>query len=148
MVATSAARSMFGSTTGLFGICMSVAAAITTFSTPLLIQHVPYHTCVAVSSVAGVLSLVICTIGRDIAGPAIGTLLTGFEYAFGTSVFLSVAAFYDQRTVIAFSTGSGGTLRYDPRTSRLRSQAPPSSSARPCILGSRKPLTTIGATPS
>ena len=109
MIVTSAANSMFSGITGLWGICMSVAAAITTFTTPLFIHHIPYNVRVLVSFVASVLSLVICVLGSGVVGPSIGTVLAGFVYAFGTSLYLTVAAFYDQRTVIAFSTGSGET---------------------------------------
>ena len=116
MVVTSAASSMFSGITGLMGICMSVAAAVTTFTAPLFIHHFSYDLRVLVCFVANVLSFVICIIGSSVAGPAMGTMLAGFVYAFGTSLYLSAAAFYDQRTVIAFSTGSGeifypGTLK-------------------------------------
>lgn len=110
MVTISAANSMFSGITGLMGICMSVAAAVTTFTTPLFIHHVPYNARVLISFVASVLSYVICVLGSNVVGPTIGTILAGFVYAFGTSLHLSVAAFYDQRTVISFSTGSGETL--------------------------------------
>lgn len=106
MVATSAASSMFSGITGLMGICMSVAAAVTTFTTPLFIHHMPYNARVLISFIASVLSFVICVLGSDVVGPTIGTILAGFVYAFGTNLYLSVAAFYDQRTVISFSTGS------------------------------------------
>ena len=124
MVATSAASSMFSGITGLWGICMSVAAAVTTFSTPLFIHHVPYNARVLISFVASVCSLVICILGSGVVGPTIGTILAGFVYAFGTSLYLSVAAFYDQRTVISFSTGSGETLCLPlPQRFRLYDQA-------------------------
>lgn len=112
MVVTSAVNSMFDGITGLWGICMSVAAAITIFTTPLFINHVPYNARVLVSFDASVLSVMICVLGSGVAGPPIGTVLAGFVYAFGTSLYLTVAAFYDQRTVIAFSTGSGEKKRF------------------------------------
>ena len=110
MLATSAANSMFSGITGLIGVCVSVAAAVTTFATPLFIHHVPYNARVLISFVTSVLSFVICVLGSDVVGPIVGTILAGFVYAFGTSLYLSVAAFCDQRTVISFSTGSSKTL--------------------------------------
>ena len=116
MVATSAASSMFTGITGLMGICMSIAAAVTTFTTPLFIHNVSYNLRIFVCFVASVLSFIICILGSGVPGPAIGTVLAGFVYAFGTSTFLSVATFYDQRTVIAFSTGSGKSYSLLPLT--------------------------------
>ena len=107
MVTNAAASSMFAGITGLLGIFMAVAAAATTFAVPLVIHHVSYNVRLLICFVASVLSYALCAAGQSVAGPAIGTILAGFVYAFGTSLYLSVAAFYDQRTVIAFSTGSG-----------------------------------------
>ena len=71
----------------------------------------PYDARVLVCFFASVLSCVACVLGSDVVGPSIGTVFAGFVYAFGTSLYLTVAAFYDQRTVIAFSAGSGETNR-------------------------------------
>ncbi len=98
---------MFVGITGVLGVCMSLAAAITSFITPLFIHHVPYDARVLVGILASILSFIIYTLGSSVAGPAICTVLAGFVYAFGTNLYLAVAAFYDQRTVIAFSIGSG-----------------------------------------
>ena len=135
MVVISAANSMFGRITGLSGICMSVAAAITTFTTPLFIHHVPYNARVQVCFVASVLSFVICVLCKGTTGPSIGTVLAGFVYAFGTNLYLAVAAFYDQRTFIAFSTGSGELWLHPPQIVHLHAQAFPPSLALRSILG-------------
>jgi hypothetical protein len=111
MIVTSAANSMFSGITGLWGICMSVAAVITTFVTPLIVHHVPYNIRVMVGVSASLLAFAICVLGSNVAGPSVGTLFAGFVYAFGTNLYLSVAAFYDQRTVIAFSAGSGEFIK-------------------------------------
>jgi CLN3 protein len=107
MVVTTGANVMFTGITGVYGICLSTTAAITSFGTPLFAHLMSYNLRVIACIVASILSFVICTLGNSQAGPAIGTIFAGFVYAFGTNTFLAVAAFYRQQTVIAFSIGSG-----------------------------------------
>lgn len=107
MVVTTGANVMFTGITGVYGICLSTTAAITSFSTPLFVHLLSYNLRVMICMGASILSFVTCTLGNSEAGPTVGTIFAGFVYAFGTNTFLAVAAFYRQQTVITFSIGSG-----------------------------------------
>ncbi|MCJ1237601.1 battenin CLN3 protein [Varicellaria rhodocarpa] len=107
MIVMTGANVMFVGITGVFGVCMSVTAAFTSFATPLFIHHFSYNTRVLVGITASVLCFIICTLGTGVTGPAVGTVLAGFVYAFGSNLYLAVAAFYNKKSVIMFSVGSG-----------------------------------------
>ena len=110
MIVMTGANVMFVGITGVFGVCMSVTAAFTSFATPLFIHHFSYNIRVLVGITASVLCFIICTLGTGVAGPAVGTILAGFVYAFGSNLYLAVAAFYNKKSVILFSVGSGKPL--------------------------------------
>ncbi|KAL9092401.1 MAG: hypothetical protein Q9159_000909 [Coniocarpon cinnabarinum] len=108
MLVTTGASDMFTDITGIYGVCLSVSAAVTSFVSPPLLHYLPLNVRMLIATSASVLSLVISTLGTaTIAGPAVGTILAGFVYAFGTTIYLAVAAFFDIRTVVSFSAGSG-----------------------------------------
>lgn len=115
MVVTTAANEMFTGITGAYGICLSLTAAIASFSTPLVARYMPYNLCTAICTLASFLSYVLCTVPRPLdgshstnkAGPVVGTMLAGFVYAFGTNVYLAVAAFAPSEAVLGLSIGSG-----------------------------------------
>ncbi|KAI0319541.1 CLN3 protein-domain-containing protein [Amylostereum chailletii] len=106
IVATSAARIMLVGITGVSGVSYAIPAALASFVTPMFVHHVPYPMRVGFNTAFSVLSLLVCTFGGLVAGPIIGTMLTGAVYGFGSNLYLATAAFYDQRTVIAFSIGT------------------------------------------
>ncbi|KAL1967378.1 hypothetical protein VTN77DRAFT_3163 [Rasamsonia byssochlamydoides] len=107
MVVVSGARLMFVGSTGISGVCLALPAAVTSFTVSFFVHYIPYSTRVLLNVILAMLSLAICTAGASIAGPVVGTVVAGFVYAFGSNTYLSAAAFYDQRTVIAFSIGTG-----------------------------------------
>ncbi|KAI0538361.1 hypothetical protein GGR58DRAFT_526128 [Xylaria digitata] len=115
MPITTAASLMFDGITGVYGICLSVTAAVSAFAGPVVARHVPYDICNAVLTLASALAYVISTLpqplanstGSNKAGPVIGTMLAGFVYAFGTQNYLAVAAFFPAEAVVALSMGSG-----------------------------------------
>lgn len=107
MVITTGSNVFFKGITGIFGVCLSLTAAIVSFTTPLFVHQIPYDARVLVGITASILSFLVCTLGNSVGGPAMGTILAGFVYAFGCNLYLAAAAFYDQRCVVAFSTGSG-----------------------------------------
>ncbi|KAI9661470.1 MAG: G1/S-specific cyclin cln3 [Alyxoria varia] len=107
MLVTTGANDMFSGLTGIYGIAMSLAAAVTSFVTPLLLHYIPHSARILVALTVSILCSIVCTLGNSVAGPTVGTVLSGFVYAFGTNIHLSTAAFYDTRTVVAFSAGSG-----------------------------------------
>ncbi|KAI8627984.1 hypothetical protein F5Y19DRAFT_465340 [Xylariaceae sp. FL1651] len=115
MPITTAASAMFGEITGVYGICFSLAAATSAFAGPILARYIPYDVSTIALTLASVLAYVICTLPHPLApgnsedriGPVIGTLLAGFVYAFGSQIYLSVAAFFPSEAMVALSTGSG-----------------------------------------
>ncbi|GAW23179.1 hypothetical protein ANO14919_127290 [Xylariales sp. No.14919] len=115
MPITTAASLMFDGITGVYGICLSVTAAVSAFAGPVVARHVPYDICNAILTLASALAYVISTLpqpltnstGGNKAGPVIGTMLAGFVYAFGTQNYLAVAAFFPAEAVVALSMGSG-----------------------------------------
>lgn len=107
MLVSTGANAMFPGVTGAFGVSLSCTAALTAFTTPLFLHHLNLHLRVVISLTASVLGMTSCTLGHGSIGPAIGTCLAGFVYAFSTNAYLAIAAFYDPKTVRAFSSGSG-----------------------------------------
>ncbi|KAI0437480.1 hypothetical protein F4803DRAFT_538728 [Xylaria telfairii] len=115
MPITTAASAMFGEITGVYGICFSLAAAVSAFAGPMLARYIPYDVSTIVLTLASALAYIICTLPHPLAlghggnetGPVIGTLLAGFVYAFGSQIYLSVAAFFPNVAIVALSTGSG-----------------------------------------
>ncbi|KAI1863234.1 uncharacterized protein JN550_009760 [Neoarthrinium moseri] len=115
MPITTAAAQMFEGITGVYGICLSLTAAISSFAGPMIARYVPYDVCNIALTLASALAYVISTLpdplgnptGFNKTGPVIGTMLAGFVYAFGTQNYLSVAAFFPSEAVIALSVGSG-----------------------------------------
>ncbi|KAI0419642.1 hypothetical protein F5X98DRAFT_362395 [Xylaria grammica] len=115
MPITTAASLMFDGITGVYGICLSVTAAVSAFAGPVVARHVPYDVCNAILTLASALAYVISTLpqpltnstGGNKAGPVIGTMLAGFVYAFGTQNYLAAAAFFPAEAVVALSMGSG-----------------------------------------
>lgn len=107
MLVSTGANAMFPGVTGAFGVSLSCTAAVTAFTTPLFLHHINLHLRVVISLTASVLGMIVCTLGRGSTGPVIGTCLAGFVYAFSTNAYLAIAAFYDPKTVRAFSSGSG-----------------------------------------
>ncbi|KAK6957564.1 hypothetical protein Daesc_000351 [Daldinia eschscholtzii] len=121
MVTTTASSEMFTGITGVYEICSSVTAAVFSFSGPFLNRYIPYNYATIICTVASALSYVICTLpsplGADkgnLAGPVIGTMLAGFVYAFGTNVYMAVAAFFPPEAVLALSVGSGFSVILGP----------------------------------
>ncbi|KAF2429696.1 hypothetical protein EJ08DRAFT_697968 [Tothia fuscella] len=106
MTIMSAARLMFPGITGIFGIALAVPAATAAYSLPFFAYHIPYNIVVVINIVVAILSLVTCTLGTSIAGPVVGTVLAGLGAAIGQYLYLAVAAFYPQRSVITFSIGT------------------------------------------
>ncbi|KAI0502803.1 hypothetical protein F5B22DRAFT_640627 [Xylaria bambusicola] len=113
-VTTTASNETFSGLTGLYEVVASASAAIISFGGPFLIRYVSYDQCTILCTVASLLSYIICTLphplgdGKEnLAGPVIGTILAGFVYAFGTNVYLSVAAFFPAEAVLGLSVGSG-----------------------------------------
>lgn len=111
MIVSTGANAMFPGVTGAFGLALSCTAAFASFLTPLLLHHLSLNQRVIVSFVASVLCFVVCTLGTGKAGPVIGTMLAGFVYAFANNSLLAAAAFFDQKTVLSLSTGSGKAFR-------------------------------------
>ncbi|KAI0389906.1 hypothetical protein F5Y17DRAFT_462266, partial [Xylariaceae sp. FL0594] len=116
MPITTAASLMFDGITGVYGICLSLTAAVSSFAGPMVSRHVPYNVWNLVLTLASGLAYVICTLpqplsdtltGGNKAGPVVGTVLAGFVYAFGTQNYLAVAAFFPAEAVVALSMGSG-----------------------------------------
>ncbi|RYC62002.1 hypothetical protein CHU98_g4214 [Xylaria longipes] len=115
MPITTAASAMFGEITGVYGICFSLAAAASAFAGPMLARYIPYDVSTIVLTLASALAYVICTLPHPLAlgnsgnkaGPVIGTVLAGFVYAFGSQIYLSMAAFFPSEAIVALSTGSG-----------------------------------------
>ncbi|KUJ21138.1 uncharacterized protein LY89DRAFT_778754 [Mollisia scopiformis] len=125
MVVTMAANQMFAGITGVYGISLSLTAAITSFSTPLFARFLPYNICTFICVIFSLLSYTICTlpfpspsssITTSKAGPVLGTMFAGFVYAFGTNTYLAVAAFFPQEAVLALSVGSGFAAVLGPAT--------------------------------
>ncbi|KAI1481940.1 hypothetical protein F4774DRAFT_407379 [Daldinia eschscholtzii] len=121
MVTTTASSEMFTGITGVYEICSSVTAAVFSFSGPFLNRYIPYNYATIICTVASALSYVICTLpsplGADkgnLTGPVIGTMLAGFVYAFGTNVYMAVAAFFPPEAVLALSVGSGFSVILGP----------------------------------
>jgi len=116
MPITTAASLMFDGITGVYGICLSLTAAVSSFAGPMVARHVPYDVWNLILTLASGLAYVICTLphplsdtltGGNKAGPVVGTVLAGFVYAFGTQNYLAVAAFFPAEAVVALSMGSG-----------------------------------------
>lgn len=115
MIVTTAANEMFTGITGAYGICLSLTAAIASFSTPLVARYMSYNLCTAICTLASFLSYVLCTVPKPLdgihpankTGPVLGTMLAGFVYAFGTNVYMAVAAFAPSEAVLGLSIGSG-----------------------------------------
>ncbi|KAE9989817.1 hypothetical protein EG327_002205 [Venturia inaequalis] len=114
MLVSTGANAMFPGVTGAFGVSLSCTAAVTAFTTPLFLHHINLHLRVVISLTASVLGMIVCTLGRGSTGPVIGTCLAGFVYAFSTNAYLAIAAFYDPKTVRAFSSGSGFAVVFGP----------------------------------
>lgn len=111
---TAAAKAMFTGVTGAYGLCAFVTAAITSFATPLFAHLIPYTLKTVILVVAGVASFGICTLGSNVAGPVVGTMLGGATYAFGSNTYLAVAASFPQFTVVSFSSGCGFSVVFGP----------------------------------
>ncbi|KAK9418507.1 putative Protein BTN [Seiridium unicorne] len=115
MPITTAANQMFEGITGVYGICLSLTAAISAFAGPMVARYIPFDICTIGLTLASALAYVISTlpdplgmpVGTNKAGPVIGTMLAGFVYAFGTQNYLAVAAFFPSEAVVALSVGSG-----------------------------------------
>lgn len=115
MPITTAANQMFEGITGVYGICLSLTAAISAFAGPMVARYIPFDICTIALTLASALAYVISTlpdplgspVGANKAGPVIGTMLAGFVYAFGTQNYLAVAAFFPSEAVVALSVGSG-----------------------------------------
>lgn len=115
MPITTAASQMFEGVTGVYGICLSLTAAISSFAGPIIARYGSYNAWNIILTFASALAYVICTLphplssyaGGNKAGPVIGTMLAGFVYAFGTQNYLAVAAFFPNEAVVALSVGSG-----------------------------------------
>lgn len=115
MPITTAANQMFRGVTGVYGICLSLTAAVASFAGPILGRYLSYNACTIILTVASALAYVVCTLPEPLsnsndfnkAGPVVGTMLAGFVYAFGTQTYLAVAAFFPSESVVALSVGSG-----------------------------------------
>lgn len=122
MVITTAANQMFAGVTGVYGICLDLSAAVASFSTPMFARFIPYNVCMAICTLASLLSYLLCTLPQPIsdgstfnkAGPVIGTVLAGFVYAFGSNTYMAVAAFFPSEAVLALSVGSGFSIILGP----------------------------------
>ncbi|KJZ71684.1 hypothetical protein HIM_08922 [Hirsutella minnesotensis 3608] len=115
MPVTTAASQMFGGITGVYGICLSLTAAVSAFAGPIAARYIPYDVCNLILTLASALAYIICTLPHPLgnsvhfnkAGPVIGTIFAGFVYGFGTQNYLAVAAFFPNEAVVALSMGSG-----------------------------------------
>ncbi len=115
MPITTAASQMFDGITGVYGICLSLTAATSSFAGPMLARYLPYNVCTIILTLASAGAYIICTLpyplsdatGFNKGGPVVGTMLAGFVYAFGTQTYLAVAAFFPSEAVVALSVGSG-----------------------------------------
>ncbi|CAH0056975.1 unnamed protein product [Clonostachys solani] len=114
MPITTAANQMFEGITGVYGICLSLTAAVSAFVGPMIAQYVPFDIVTIALTLASGLAYVISSLpsplsntGGNKTGPVIGTMLAGFVYAFGTQNYLAVAAFFPAEAVVALSVGSG-----------------------------------------
>ncbi|KAI1802050.1 hypothetical protein F4811DRAFT_425189 [Daldinia bambusicola] len=121
MVTTTASSEMFTGITGVYEICSSVTAAVFSFSGPFLNRYISYNYATIICTVASALSYVICTLPSpleaekgNLAGPVVGTMLAGFVYAFGTNVYMAIAAFFPPEAVLALSVGSGFSVILGP----------------------------------
>lgn len=99
---------MFPMFTGAFILALSLSAVATSFSMPLIQHHLPHSVRILLIFVGSCLAYFFCTLGYHIPpGQISGTSMAATVYAFATSTLLESAAFFDQKTVLAFSTGSG-----------------------------------------
>lgn len=122
MVITTAANEMFAGATGVYGICLDLSAAMTSFGTPMFARFISYKVCMIICTLASLLSYIICTLPQPVshethfnkAGPVLGTILAGFVYAFGSNTYMAVAAFYPPEAVLALSVGSGFSIILGP----------------------------------
>ncbi|KAH7062688.1 hypothetical protein B0J12DRAFT_724671 [Macrophomina phaseolina] len=114
MIVTTGASAMFPGATGAFGLCLTCAAAVTSFTAPMFLHRIPQDVRIIVLLVASVLCLVISTLGSGTVGPVFGSLVGGFVYAFGLNALLASAAFFDHKTVLSLSTGAGFSVVAGP----------------------------------
>lgn len=113
---------MFTGITGVYEVCASLTGAITSLVTPFFARFISYNRCTMICIIASLLSYVICTLPQPLdgsssdskAGPVIGVALAGFVYAFGTNVYMAVAAFFPSEAVLALSAGSGFSVIVGP----------------------------------
>jgi MFS family permease len=122
MVVTTGANEMFTGITGVYEVCASLTGAITSLLTPFFAHFISYNRCTMICLTASLLSYVICTLPQPLddspndskVGPVVGVALAGFVYAFGTNVYMAVAAFFPSEAVLALSAGSGFSVIVGP----------------------------------
>ncbi|KAI9667572.1 MAG: hypothetical protein M1821_000388 [Bathelium mastoideum] len=122
-VITTGSNVMFTGITGVYEVCASVTGAVASMAAPFVLRLVSYNTHTVICIVASALAYIICTLPNPLdgpappsskAGPVIGTMLGGFVYAFGTNVYMAVAAFFPPEAVLALSAGSGCSVVLGP----------------------------------
>ncbi|KAK2038821.1 hypothetical protein LZ31DRAFT_635132 [Colletotrichum somersetense] len=122
-VITTGANVMFTGFTGVYEVCASLTGAVASVGTPFVARFIPYDVCTAICTASTALAYLIPTLPHVLEGgatpdnkaaPIIGTMFGGFVYAFGTNVFMAVAAFFPPEAVLALSVGSGCAIILGP----------------------------------
>lgn len=85
-----AARDLFPTLTGIYGLAIAIPGAMTAFSLPFLCSRVSFHALVLANITVSLLAILICTLGNSLAGPFIGTVLGGVSSAVSRSTNDSV----------------------------------------------------------
>ncbi|GME37549.1 Batten's disease protein Cln3 [Neofusicoccum parvum] len=110
-----AAHSMFPLFTGTFILALAISAVVTSLTTRPILHLLHHNLRIILIFVGSCLAFFICTLGYHIPpGPITGTITAANVYAFATSALLESAASFDQRTVLAFSMGSGSSVLVGP----------------------------------
>ncbi|KAK1564270.1 uncharacterized protein LY79DRAFT_136313 [Colletotrichum navitas] len=122
-VITTGANVMFTGFTGVYEVCASLTGAIISVGTPFVARFIPYDVCTVICTASTALAYLIPTLPHVLEGgatpnnkaaPIIGTMFGGFVYAFGTNIYMAVAAFFPPEAVLALSVGSGCAIILGP----------------------------------